>query len=234
MWKTKCLEARLKITVPWFKGRLYSGRVSCSESYHLTNINCIVQFSAFSVLKHKMCLKYFCKFTVRTSHRVTHRLISKNSFCIVYTSIFKTNFGLFLFSSCTFCQQLKGKVCHSWWWLTKGTWWKDWIQWLEESQKQRHLPSFLISRHFSSSTILEFEFYDEYILFLVSSWIEMKNAKQLLTMISSELWKRESCKRSSVHVLKTTSLSAIVLRSCDGEFQLELTLALLTEKFGWN
>ena len=108
MWKTKCLEARLKITVPWFKGRLYSGRVSCSESYHLTNINCIVQFNMFSVLKQKMCLKYFYKFTLRASHRVADGLIWKNSLCIVYTSIFKTNFGLFLFPSCTFFWFLVG------------------------------------------------------------------------------------------------------------------------------
>ena len=139
MWKT-CLEARLKITLPWFKGTLYSGWVSCSENDHFTIINCDVYFNVFSVLKHKMCLKYSYKFALCTLYRAAHRPNGICSLCILYTSIFKANFGLFLFSSCTFCQQLKGKVCHSWWWLSKRNLMKSLSPiWLEESQKQRHL-----------------------------------------------------------------------------------------------
>ena len=166
MWKT-CLEARLKITLPWFKGTLYSGWVS---------------------LKHKMCLKYSYKFALCTLYRAAHRPNGICSLCILYTSIFKANFGLFLFSSCTFCQQLKGKVCHSWWWLAIK---RDLMKSLNPMtwRKSKAAPSrksFLISRHFSSSTILEFEFHDECTI-MVSSWMKMRNSKQILIMISSEL-----------------------------------------------
>ena len=111
------------------------------KSYHLTNN----KYQSYCSIQSVLCVK--TQNVSQISINICARHISpgntrtdyNKSLCVVYTSIFKTNFGLFLFSSCTFCQQLKGKVCHSWWWLTKGTWWKDWIQWLEESQKQRHL-----------------------------------------------------------------------------------------------
>ena len=51
MWKTKCLEARLKITVPWFKGTLYSGRESFSEKLSLN------KYQLYCSIQYVLCVK---------------------------------------------------------------------------------------------------------------------------------------------------------------------------------